>query len=617
MRVSRLAGWLLPVLLVSAPASGADAVSGAFADRLLTLVGLVCEDGLDGDAAGAVFGTVVDAGSEPLSSGPAVVGRREWFSFGDGGYLVVRRHAPRGVPRGGDIEYGSAPGEPQFFVVFDNDCRVRAARRIDRRRDGAFAIVHLDARLQPAGREEPGNPPVPAGAAGAGVRVALVDSGVDYTLPEIADRLARSADGTSLGYDFWDMDARPFDANPARSVFFPQRHGTRTASILLAEAQHARLLPYRYPRVDMSRMSDLVARALRDGAAVVVMPLGGRDAGEWEAFRRAVIDTPQVLFVVSAGNDGRDIDSDPVYPAAFEAPNLVTVTSAGDFGRPAERVNWGRRSVDLMVPAERRPAVGFGGDPVRVSGYSYAVSRVAALAARIKAADPRLDGAGLKSALLSHSIPDPGGATAHGWIPDPLADTARVEVGEFRELQLEARDDTADHALDLDVLLVEESGWDEIAARSLVGAALEILAPCAIRPGRVGLRTLAVSDYLRDLSVGGARTLLQAVPRAAPAVVLVRGSEMETPFDAEAFGRGNTGSRPWLRDSVWVLADARDAEMALAHELFHVLSNSGRHVEDAGNLMAEETRPGAIHLTPDQCSTMRREARELGLLRRP
>ena len=63
-------------------------------------------------------------------------------------------------------------------------------------------------------------PPVPASSAPSfapdAVRVGLVDSGVDYTLPLVRDALARHvggpADGTILGIDFRDLDHRPFDA---------------------------------------------------------------------------------------------------------------------------------------------------------------------------------------------------------------------------------------------------------------------------------------------------------------------------------------------------------------------------------------------------------------------
>ena len=51
-------------------------------------------------------------------------------------------------------------------------------------------------------------------------------------------------------------------------------------------------------------------------------------------------------------------------------------------------------------------------------------SRVAALAARLLAADPDLDTAALKAALFARAVPSPyaDDAVAVGWIPDPATD---------------------------------------------------------------------------------------------------------------------------------------------------------------------------------------------------
>ena len=100
------------------------------------------------------------------------------------------------------------------------------------------------------------------------VRVALVDSGVNYQLPQINNALARDAKGELIGYDFWDMDNRPFDSHPTGRGPV-QRHGTRTASLLINEAPFIELVAYRYPRPDMQRMASLVAHADQHGVRII------------------------------------------------------------------------------------------------------------------------------------------------------------------------------------------------------------------------------------------------------------------------------------------------------------------------------------------------------------
>ena len=77
---------------------------------------------------------------------------------------------------------------------------------------------------------------------------------------------------------------------------------------------------------------------------------------------------------------------------------------------------------------------------------------------------------------------------------------------------------------------------------------------------------------------------------------------------------GNTGMRPWLANSVWLMRDVDDPGIALAHELYHVLANNGDHVDDGDNLMQGDTRPDGTRLTPEQCRLARENGVSNGLL---
>ncbi|MDQ4059725.1 MAG: S8 family serine peptidase [Pseudomonadota bacterium] len=268
------------------------------------------------------------------------------------------------------------------------------------------------------------NPPVPPGADPGGIRVAQVDTGVAYDLPEIASRLARDGSGRILGWDFRDNDDRPYDRDPGQALLFARQHGTGTASVLLTEAKEASLIPFRYPGHNAEALGRIPHEAARRGARIVTMSLGTSRPELWKPFVEAVQRHPEILFVVSAGNDGRDIDADPVYPAAFRLDNMVVVTSAEADGRIARGSNWGARNVDLAVPAERIPILSPSGAKVLGSGPSYAAPRVAALAARVLAKNPALTTDKLKRAILAHVKPMPKGElrlVRVGWIPDPTA----------------------------------------------------------------------------------------------------------------------------------------------------------------------------------------------------
>ena len=610
------------LLALMPPAAAAE--EDATAQALLEFATASCRDWERDAAPAPVFGTGPFSESDITFRGRRI-GRRYVLDAGDALRPELEVIAPGGTPRRFVATLFNAFGDPLMLLAVDRDCLLQVARQISYTIHGqALKIETLDRELLPTGEPEWLNPPLPTVAppphetgAASPLRVGMIDSGVNYLLPVISRRLARDADGGIVGYDFWDMDAQPYDAHPVDSGFFVQRHGTRTASVLLREAPEVELVPYRYPRPDMSRMRGLVEHAAEHRVEIIGMPLGGNRAEDWSEFARAARDHPQILFVASAGNNGRDIDEQPVYPAALDLDNLVVVTSADDYLRPAERTNWGRRSVDFMLPAENLQALDYSGEEIRVSGSSYAVSRLTALAARIKAASPGLepgeiideirsrwtfDNTAMRDWVAGGYIADPlaGGAVTRRWLPTPL---------------LAGRDGGDRLRLPLEVLVLDER-WSEPRIAGLLRTAYDILAQCGIGGDGLSLYAVDAPDYLRDLSTGSAKTLLEAAGGDALTVVLARDTRMLAAFTGEAFGLGNTSMRPWLTNSVWLMLDVDDPGIALAHEIYHVLANSGDHVEGVANLMQARTRPDSTELTSEQCRLARDNGIGNGLLQK-
>jgi hypothetical protein len=553
---------------------------------------------------------VVTVVGEPLKVGERVIGQKWRLNLSAGRHMTLERIAPGKQLRGVQAELTDAQGRPEFFFALDRTCSLRLARALRYDENNyAIEIVHLDKSLRPSGTSEPVNPPVPPGVRNAGMRIALVDSGVNYLIPDINTALARDENGRLIGYDYWDMDDRPFDAHTARSAFLIQRHGTRTASLLMKEAPLARIVPYRYPRPSMGRMRDLIAHAAKYGVRIVAIPLGSNKSAEWQTFTQAAMAHPEILFIASAGNNGRNIDHQPVYPAVLDLENLITVTSADDYGHPAERVNWGPSAVDLLVPAERQTATDFDGSVRQVSGSSYAVSRIAALAGRLLSKNPALSTAELKTAIFGRALDARGREYVRvGYIPDPLADTVQI-IHQQSATLIDLSPHSGGMTLDLNLAVLAESGWENNKITSMVQSAADILAQCDIKLVRATLHTLRVPPYLRDFHVSTAKTLIDHIDLPTPIIFLIRDTKMEIGFDGEAFGHANSATRPWLRNTVWLVADTEHAGIALTHELFHVLTDSGEHMSSEENLMHESTQTGNTQLTANQC----RHAREIGL----
>ena len=304
-------------------------------------------------------------------------------------------------------------------------CKIISARQFGRTADGDKIIISYGTDLK-VRSTEPQNPPfLMAGQpmqAPSEPLLALVDTGVNYNLPMVQKHLALGQDGQLIGYDFWDNDNRPFDKDPRKNAFFPLHHGTTVFSALSQELGDLKAAIYRFPAHNMCRFNDLIDHAENAGVRIVNMSMGSYSQDDWTCFHDGAKQHPHILFVISAGNDGFDIDVNPVFPASFDLENIVVVTSSDLFGRLPPQSNYGSVSVDLMVPAEQVDVFDHRGVFTTASGSSFAAPRVAALAARFLKKNVEASTADIIDFLKSRAINSGSTPVRFGWIPDPSDD---------------------------------------------------------------------------------------------------------------------------------------------------------------------------------------------------
>jgi membrane-anchored mycosin MYCP len=254
-------------------------------------------------------------------------------------------------------------------------------------------------------------------ATGAGMTVAVIDSGVDARHPQLSGQVLR-------GRDFLDRrDARVDCA----------AHGTAVASIIAARprpgtgpqgiAPDAMILPVRVSELEIidreqtgravtpTRFAQAIRWAVDHGADVLNLSVVlYRDDS---AVQRAVsyaIDN-DVVVVAAVGNLHENGDPTP-YPAGYEG--VIGVGSIGPDGIRSSfsQVGW---YVDVVAPGADVDAAAPVGGHQRTSGTSYAVPFVSATAALIREYRPDLSAAQVAARILATTDPPPGGArTAYG-----------------------------------------------------------------------------------------------------------------------------------------------------------------------------------------------------------
>ena len=168
-------------------------------------------------------------------------------------------------------------------------------------------------------------------------------------------------------------------------------------------------------------------------------------------------------------------------------------------------------------------------------------------------------------------------------------------------------------ALQLNVANIDH--WDDAEVIAALRTAAKLLTQCEIRIAGATLLRITVPETHRHFNTPRSRELAQALALSKPTLYFTAGTRQVPAFDAEAIGRGNSRSRPELTDTVWIARGTRDLGQVIAHELAHVLMDSGAHDNTPGNLMAEQTSPQHTQLTATQCEQMRSTGTRNGLLR--
>ncbi len=112
------------------------------------------------------------------------------------------------------------------------------------------------------------------------------------------------------------------------------------------------------------------------------------------------------LFVVAAGNFwGRDIDQNPVYPATFDLPNILTVGSIDNDDKLAIFSNIGSTHVDLSAPGHNIFSTLAGGDYGYFHGTSMSAPHVTGVAALLMSRRPDLNWYQVKDRILRTTRP--------------------------------------------------------------------------------------------------------------------------------------------------------------------------------------------------------------------
>ena len=281
-----------------------------------------------------------------------------------------------------------------------------------------------------------GAPEAHALARGAGVLVAILDTGIQLDHPALATQL--DLPGVELGTPIAPGDDRAehVDTNGDGLIDGALGHGTHVAGIVHALAPDARLLPVRVLDSDgvghAFALANGIVTAIRRGALVLNMSLGMSGVSRSVAAAIDFAEASGAVVVAPSGNAGQEsVD----FPAA-DAP-VVAVAGTDAYDQKAVFSNYGP-AVDVAAPATGILSTYVGSGYALWSGTSMAApfaSGVAALLYGSAGSRNASTAANVAEALGRGALPLGALDPAFGWALGAGRVSASRSLGEFLSLQ--------------------------------------------------------------------------------------------------------------------------------------------------------------------------------------
>ena len=239
--------------------------------------------------------------------------------------------------------------------------------------------------------------------------VAVLDTGIDYTHVDLSNNMYSKL--PNHGYDFAGDNDGNNDDDPMPDKPYDKNghyHGTHVAGIIGAVGdnsegvsgvnQNIQLMALKIFRPngygysnDILEALDYISKRIDNGDNIVAVNASyGGGGSQDDAINRAIKKLGQkgVVFCAAAGNDSKNIDNDPLYPASYNANNIIAVAASDQNDKLATFSNYGKKSVDVAAPGTNILSTYPENKYAYMQGTSMATPYVTGMVALIKAHNP-------------------------------------------------------------------------------------------------------------------------------------------------------------------------------------------------------------------------------------
>ncbi len=237
---------------------------------------------------------------------------------------------------------------------------------------------------------------------GKNVRVAVIDTGVDVTNPQLTDAVDAKSGRNLLPKNLKDDDGNPIERGKENGTTDTVGHGTKVAGIIAARpaagtgfvglAPDATIIPIQQNDAEghgtADTLTSAILYAIQAGADVINISQDTSNAVKPSSDLEQAINealAQKIVVVASAGNDGLGGNVKETYPASYKGVLAVAASDRNNerasFSQSGEFVGVAAPGVDMISTVPK-------GGHCSDNGTSFSAPYVAGVAALIKAKHP-------------------------------------------------------------------------------------------------------------------------------------------------------------------------------------------------------------------------------------
>lgn len=319
------------------------------------------------------------------------------------------------------LEAAGVPNDPSFGLQWGLQNTGQVV-------DGVAGTAGADEDVVPAWNVTTGS---------ASIVVAVTDTGVDYTHPDLAANMWSNPGGIgscAAGTHGFDVLAGESPCDPMDTDTVYGGHGTHVAGIIGAVGNNGTgvtgvnwttsIMAVKWldsesagSTSDLLNALQMVITAKQAGVNVRVVndssTFPGTASSQALSDEIDALGDNNILFVTAAGNTSQDDDTTPRYPCSYDRSNEICVAASDQNDQLWSQASWGPNTVDLAAPGVNIystlcPSCGGQGGLSYgfISGASMSAAEVSGAAALILSAD-NMSATQLKADILDNVDPIP------------------------------------------------------------------------------------------------------------------------------------------------------------------------------------------------------------------